>query len=182
MDQAIIDRNPSKHWSHIFPWLRVARFIWMVPQWQALSNGSLTLCLVRGNLERMKNKERKIGWKTVFFTVWQREENIEDGKPGRNSLPGPQIFSFQTRRKRKIRWKIVFFTVWQNEENIEDEKPGRNSLLGPQISSFQAGRKKARREISSPITLIHDFLTHPTCDFCPQILITLLGDFCLSHL
>ena len=53
---------------------------------------SLTLCLVEVNLGRMENLERKIGWKIVFSTVWQREENIEDGKPGRKfSLPGPQI-------------------------------------------------------------------------------------------
>ena len=48
----------------------------------------------------MKNRWRKIWWKTVFSTVWQKKENVEDGKPGRNfSLPGPQFSSSQIRRK-----------------------------------------------------------------------------------
>ena len=48
----------------------------------------------------MKNRWRKIWWKIVFSTVWQKKENVEDGKPGRNfSLPGPQFSSSQIRRK-----------------------------------------------------------------------------------
>ena len=42
---------------------------------------TLTLCLVGGIIGRTENKERKIGWKTVFSTVWHTEENVEDGKP-----------------------------------------------------------------------------------------------------
>ena len=42
----------------------------------------------------------KIGWKTVFSTVWQKKENAEDRKPGRKfSLLGPQFSSSQIRRK-----------------------------------------------------------------------------------
>ena len=61
---------------------------------------TLTLCLVGVKIGRMKNKGRKIGWKTLFSTVWQKKENVEDGKPGKNfSLPGPQFSSSQIRRK-----------------------------------------------------------------------------------
>ena len=59
-----------------------------------------TLCLVGGIIGSMENKGRKIRWKTVFFTVWQKKENAEDGKPERKfSLPGPQFTSSQIGRK-----------------------------------------------------------------------------------
>ena len=59
-----------------------------------------TLCLVGGIIGSMENKGRKIRWKTVFFTVWQKKENAEDGKPKRKfSLPGPQFTSSQIERK-----------------------------------------------------------------------------------
>ena len=55
---------------------------------------TLTLCLVRVNLGRMENMGRKMLRKTVFFTVWQVEENRKRGKLGRKfSLLGPQISS-----------------------------------------------------------------------------------------
>ena len=48
----------------------------------------------------MENKWRKIGWKIVFFTVWQKKENAKDGKPGRKfSLLSPQFTSSQIGRK-----------------------------------------------------------------------------------
>ena len=48
----------------------------------------------------MENRGMKIGWKTVFSTVWQKKENAEDRKPGRKfSLLGPQFSSSQIRRK-----------------------------------------------------------------------------------
>ena len=60
----------------------------------------LTLCLVGVKIERMENIGRKIGWKTVFSTVWQRRENGEEGKLGRKfSLLGPQFSSSQIGRK-----------------------------------------------------------------------------------
>ena len=49
-----------------------------------------------GDFRGMENIEGKIEWKTLFSTVWEREENRESGKPGRKfSLPGPQISSPQ---------------------------------------------------------------------------------------
>ena len=60
----------------------------------------LTLCLVGMKIVRMENRGMKIGWKTVFSTVWQKKENAEDRKPGRKfSLLGPQFSSSQIRRK-----------------------------------------------------------------------------------
>ena len=57
---------------------------------------SVTLCLVGVILGGMENIEGKTEWKTLFSTVWEREENRESGKPGRKfSLPGPQILSPQ---------------------------------------------------------------------------------------
>ena len=53
-----------------------------------------------GNNREDGNKWRKIGWKTVFSTVWHAEENAKDGKPERKfSLPGPQFASSQIGRK-----------------------------------------------------------------------------------
>ena len=33
-----------------------------------------------GETGRMKNRERKIGWKMTFFTFWFRRENKRDRK------------------------------------------------------------------------------------------------------
>ena len=50
-----------------------------------------------GDFRGMENIE----WKTMFFTVWEREENRESGKPGgKFSLSGPQISFLQIGRKR----------------------------------------------------------------------------------
>ena len=47
----------------------------------------------------MENKGRKIGWKTVFFTVWQKKENAEDGKPERKFSPGSTIYILPNREE-----------------------------------------------------------------------------------
>ena len=61
---------------------------------------SVTLCLVGVILGGMENIEGKTEWKTLFSTVWEREENRESGKPRRKfSLPGPQILSPQIGKK-----------------------------------------------------------------------------------
>ena len=61
---------------------------------------SLALCLVGVKIGRMENRGRKIGWKTVFSTVWQKKENREEEKPRRKfSLLGPQFSSSQIGRK-----------------------------------------------------------------------------------
>ena len=53
-----------------------------------------------GNNRDDGNKGRKIGWKTVFSTVWYAEENAKDGKPERKfSLPSPQFASSLIGRK-----------------------------------------------------------------------------------
>ena len=53
-----------------------------------------------GDFRGMENIEGKIEWKTLFSTVWEREENRESGKLGRKfSLPGPQISSPQIGKK-----------------------------------------------------------------------------------
>ena len=65
---------------------------------------TLTLCLVGKNLGRMENIRRKIEWKIVFSTVWQKRENRKEGILGRKfSLLGPQIFSSQIGRKSRKR-------------------------------------------------------------------------------
>ena len=72
-----------------------------IPFLTSLTNLSLTLCLVGVKIGRMENRGRKIGWKTVFFTVWQKKENGEEGIPGRKFfLLGLQFSSSQIRRKR----------------------------------------------------------------------------------
>ena len=59
-----------------------------------------TLCLVGVKIETMENIGRKIGWKTVFSTVWQKRENGEEGKPEiKFSLSSPQFSSSQIERK-----------------------------------------------------------------------------------
>ena len=53
-----------------------------------------------GDFRGMENIEGKIEWKTLFSTVWEREENRESGKRRRKfSLPGPQILSPQIEKK-----------------------------------------------------------------------------------
>ena len=41
---------------------------------------SLSVCLVGVKIGRMENRERKVRWKMVFFTVWFRRENNRDRK------------------------------------------------------------------------------------------------------
>ena len=60
---------------------------------------TLTLCLVGLKIGRMENRGRKIGWKTVFSTVWQKKENIEEEKSGRKFSPGPTILIFPNREE-----------------------------------------------------------------------------------
>ena len=63
--------------------------------------------MVGVSLGRMENIRRKIGWKIVFSTVWQKKENGEEGKLGRKfSLPGPQFSSSQIGRKI---WREKFY-------------------------------------------------------------------------
>ena len=61
---------------------------------------NLKVCLVGVKTGRIKNRERKIGWKMLFFTVWLGKENRRDRKHGRKfSLPSPLILSSKIGRK-----------------------------------------------------------------------------------
>ena len=60
---------------------------------------SFRLCLDGWNIGRMENIREKMGWKTQFHCLGMRGKS-EEWKTGRNfSLPGPQNFSSQIRRK-----------------------------------------------------------------------------------
>ena len=61
------------------------------------------VCLVGMKTGRMENRERKIGRKILFSTVWLGKENGEDIKPGRNfSLPSPHL-----NREEKLERKVL---------------------------------------------------------------------------
>ena len=67
-----------------------------------VSKQTLRVCLVGVKTGRMENRERKIGRKMLFFTVWLGKENGKDRNPGRKfSLPGPQFWSSQIKRKSR---------------------------------------------------------------------------------
>ena len=89
---------------------------------------TLTLCLVWVKIGRMENIGRKIGWKTVFFTIWQKKENREEGKPGRKfSLLDPQNSSSQIRRKMLER-KVLsqhFYTNTSFYNQVKERKRER---------------------------------------------------------
>ena len=60
------------------------------------------MCLVGVKTGRMENRERKIGWKMLFSTVWLGKENRKNRKPRRKfSLPGPLFLSSQIWRKMR---------------------------------------------------------------------------------
>ena len=64
-----------------------------------------------GDFRGMENIEGKTETKTLFSTVWEREENRESGKSGRKfSLPGPQILSPQI-GKKMLRGKLIKNTL-----------------------------------------------------------------------
>ena len=98
---------------------------------------SLALCLVGAKIGRMENRGRKIGWKTVFSTVWQKKENREEEKPRRKfSLLGPQFSSSQIGRKmleRKVLSQhfytnaLSFQRSQQLSKEEEDNFPTTNS-------------------------------------------------------
>ena len=110
---------------------------------------SFTLCLEGLILERMKNIGKKSGWKTVFFTVWQRVKNAENGKPGRKfSLPGPQISSSQIGRKTM-------------ERKVLSQPNYRNGLSFPTVTATQK-RRRRRRQFSNPrLSTIHHHYCNP---------------------
>ena len=60
----------------------------------------------------MENREGKIGWKMLFFTVWLRKESRRDRKQERKfSLLDPPFLSFQIGRKMgREKWVEIHFT------------------------------------------------------------------------
>ena len=44
---------------------------------------TLRVCLVGVKTKRMKNRERKIGWKMLFSTIWLKKENRRESFPSR---------------------------------------------------------------------------------------------------
>ena len=51
------------------------------------------MCLVGVKTRRMENKERKIKWKMLFFTVWLEKENRRDKKQERKFSPRAHFFN-----------------------------------------------------------------------------------------
>ena len=99
-----------------------------------------TLYLVGWIIGRMEKKGRKIGWKTMFFTVWQKKENAKDGKHGRKfSLPSPQFTSSQIGRKIMQR-KVL--SPW-NYTNALSHLPSSQTQ---QLFWNQVKKKKKNRE------------------------------------
>ena len=98
-----------------------------------------TLCLVGVNLGRMENIGRKIRQKTVFFTVWQKKENKEEGKPGRKfSLSGPQNSSSQIGRKMLER-KVLSQHFYENTPFWNQvKKKNRERALEKKIERMRA--------------------------------------------
>ena len=80
MIYTIVSRN-----SELFIWSHVLRF---------------RLCLVGVKTGRIENRRRKIGWKTLFSTVWLGKKNGEDRKSRRKfSLLSLHFLSSQIGRK-----------------------------------------------------------------------------------
>ena len=92
----------------------------------------LTLCLVGVILGGMENIEGKTEWKTLFSTVWEREENRESGKSGRKfSLPGPQILSPQI-GKKMLRGKLIKNTLSIMPSGIKLKKKKKKKRRAPE--------------------------------------------------
>ena len=83
----------------------------------------------------MENVRRKMGWKTEFSSVWEWEENKGSGKSRRKfSLPGPQIFSTQIRRKSNERkMSQCSFTVMPSHQPFIQDLHLPHWRLLPQI-------------------------------------------------
>ena len=144
----------------------------------------LTLCLVGMKIVRMENRGMKIGWKTVFSTVWQKKENAEDRKPGRKfSLLGPQFSSSQIRRKIVER-KVLSQHLYKNAliatiitiflSTISKLKHNQIIRIQTQKHNFKINQKKKdRRQKSSETSRLHcvgtkmsdGIVTHLSCSF-----------------
>ena len=76
----------------------------------------IRVCLVGVKTGRMKNMERKIGWKMLFSTVWLRKKNRRDRKQGRKfSLRSPLFLSSQIGRKmRREKCCEIYFIFYTN--------------------------------------------------------------------
>ena len=96
----------------------------------------------------MENKRRKIEWKTVFLTVWQKKENAEDGKPERKfSLPGPQFTSSQIGRKiveRKLLSPWNYTNALSYLPSSQTQRLFWNQVKKKKNQRARAGEKKER--------------------------------------
>ena len=89
----------------------------------------LTLCLVGVILGGMENIEGKTEWKTLFSTIWEREENRESGKSGRKFSPGPTNF-VSPNREEMAEWKtdeeyFVHNALWNQVKKKKKKKKER---------------------------------------------------------
>ena len=101
----------------------------------------------------MENIGRKIGWKTVFSTVWQKKENGKEGKPGRKfSLSSSQNSSSQIRRKRLERkcshntfTKILSPNIYNNSAWHNKKKEAKNNHPTTKPSTTTKHRNLAQK-------------------------------------
>ena len=102
--------------------------------------------MVGVKIGRMENRGRKLGWKIVFSTVWQKKENVEEGKSGRKfSLPGPHF-------------------ILPNREEKADEKNALTALLHkcPLFPNGHSNSAKKKKTIFQPPTQHNPTITTAT--------------------
>ena len=103
--------------------------------------------LVGVKVERMENKGRKIGWKTVFFTVLAKERKWRGRKTGRKFSLGYTIFILPNREEnlgRKVLWKhfypntspnIYNNPTRQNKKEAENNHQTQHHHQTPELST-----------------------------------------------
>ena len=79
-----------------------------------------------GDFRGMENIEGKTEWKTLFSTIWEREENRESGKSGRKFSPGPTNF-VSPNREEMAEWKtdeeyFVHNALWNQVKKKKKKK------------------------------------------------------------
>ena len=110
---------------------------------------NLKVCLVGVKTGRMKNRERKIWWKMLFFTVWLGNENRRDRKHGRKfSLPSPLFLSSK-----------IWSKMWREKccESTYTQIPRFSLLSQLQTQRLQTQQSFSQTSLNSSIIRLSEY-------------------------
>ena len=91
-----------------------------------------------GDFRGMENIEGKTETKTLFSTVWEREENRESGKSGRKFSPRPTNF-VSPNQEEMAEWKtdeeyFVHNALWNKVKKKKKRRESQRMRIAPALA------------------------------------------------